>query len=368
MLTNRKKAGKLPAPATLSAAMKVSSRQPEVLSAIVDLGSFDGILFVGDPHVNPMPPGRRKDDYLASVLGKLEFATEYANDKNLLIVCLGDLFHRQGINSLTTLNRLTRVLNKANHTWIVLDGNHDRDSAALTDDCAMTLLAQTGTILVPPNVGHNYRAEIAGKVVDLHFFPHEVPLPDEVLASDNITIGVTHHTLAFEGGTFEGLVPLKAIRGMDMVVNGHLHDTKEPELHGATYWHNPGNIEPLSLDVKDFVPHVWEWAPSLGFGTLTPIALPHGTDLFDMQGLQVEAGDTEEAVRVLENSEFAAQIRQTDQSQADQTDDAELFKADVLEVLDLSMVSPEARALVQLLAQAVQNDAVAASESGALLP
>lgn len=329
---------------------------------MVHLGDFKGILFVGDPHVFPKPIGRRKDDYLSSVLGKMEYATDYAEEHDLLVICLGDMFHREGVNSLQCLNRVSRVLLKGSRKrrWLVLDGNHDRDTAALSDSCALTLLNLTGVVMVPPNVGLNYRANINGKTVDLHFFPHGVPLPDEVPASPNPSIGITHHDLAF-GSAYPGALALKPIVGLDMVVNGHMHDTKESVLTGATYWHNPGNIEPLSVDLEDFVPKVWEWNLDLGFNTLTGILLPHGTDLFDKEGIQVEAGESEEAVRVLEKSQFAANLRQQDTEQAARTDDASVFKEDVTEVLEVATVSDATKALMRMLAQSVQNSAEAES-------
>lgn len=321
---------------------------------MVHLGDFKGILFVGDPHVFPKPIGRRKDDYLSSVLGKMEFASDYADEHDLLVICLGDLFHREGVNSLQCLNRTSRVLLKGKRRWIVLDGNHDRVTAALSDSCALTLLDQTGVVMVPPNVGLNYQANINGKTVDLHFFPHGVPIPDSVPSSPNPSLGIFHHDLAF-GSAYPGALPLKPIIGIDMGVNGHMHETKECVQAGATWWHCPGNIEPLSVDLEDFVPKVWEWNLDMGFSSLTGILLPHGTDLFDKEGIQVEAGESEEAVRVLAKSQFAANLRQQDTEQAARTDDASVFKEDVTEVLDVATVSDATKDLMRMLAQSVQN-------------
>lgn len=334
------------------------SRAPAVPAPVEFLGDFEGILFIGDPHVFPKAIGRRKDDYLTSVLVKLEFAAEYANTHNLLPICLGDLFHREGVNALSCLNRLVLTLKKFNQKLVVLDGNHDRTSASLTESTALQLLVNTEIVMVPVNIGLSYQARVKGKMVDVHMFPHGVAIPEQVEQSQNTAIGVSHHDLAF-GSSYPGSQPLKPVIGLDMVVNGHMHDTKPSELHGATYWHNPGNIEPLSVDLADFVPKVWVWDNPDNFSTLEGVQLPHGTDIFDFEGIAVSAGDAEEAVRVLDSSEFAAQIRQMDAQQASRTDDASVFKEDVREVLQVTTVSPAAIALVQLLTQSVVDEAEA---------
>lgn len=356
----------LPSALVTHSAVKNLSRYPDLPVAVEFLGKFDGVLYVGDPHASPLAIGRRQDNYFESCMSKLEFARDLANKHNLLVICLGDLFHRQGTNSLRLLNRMTRIFKGTHAKWLVLDGNHDRTDAVLNDDCALTLLDNAGTVRVPPNVGLNYQAEVAGKMVDLHFFPHGVQLPDQVVPSDNIAIAITHHDLAF-GNPYPGAIALKPIMGIDKVVNGHMHDTKDTELHGATWWHNPGNIEPLSLDLEHFVPKVWRWEPSMGVDALEGIVLPHGTDLFNKDDKLVEAGDVTEAVHELTISEFATGMKRDETEQAARTNDASVFKEDVGEVLSLSSASQDAKNLVAFLAQAVQTQAEDAAQSGELV-
>ena len=54
-----------------------------------------GLLFIGDPHLGSIKPGRRKDvDFGATVLGAVAQAIAVANARRLVPVFLGDIFDR----------------------------------------------------------------------------------------------------------------------------------------------------------------------------------------------------------------------------------------------------------------------------------
>ena len=96
-----------------------------------------GILFIGDPHVSSVRPGRRKDDYLASVIGKLRKASEICWERSLRPLILGDLFHRAKENHLPTLAQLFEVLGNFPVQPLVLGGNHDKNGTLLQDADAL---------------------------------------------------------------------------------------------------------------------------------------------------------------------------------------------------------------------------------------
>lgn len=315
---------------------------------------YRGFLFIGDPHVSSKRIGRRKDDYLSSVLAKLEACAEICARENLLAVCLGDLFHKNDDNGLQMLNRLTRCLKKFPEPMLVLDGNHDLGRAERSDDDALTLLGQTGVVQVL-NAGlvAEFRLEAAGSAVRLWAAPYGSELPARLPSFEGTTILISHHDLAF-GGSYPGALPLKEMHGCDIVVNGHMHDTKSSVAMGETVWHNPGNIEPLSVDLAHHVPCAWEWVPAIGKGSLRPHTLPHGTDLFDMAGLQVAAAGEAETAQTLppQESSFAKLLARQNTAEAARTEDAAVLHED-LGLVFLAQNSSEAvrRLLLGLAAE-----------------
>lgn len=325
------------------------------------MNTFDGILFIGDPHVSSRRPGRRKDDYLSSVLGKLSEAAALCKEYRLLPVILGDLFNRNDDNDLRMLNRLVRVLQEFPTAPWVLEGNHDKEQTVLSEADALVLLASTGVVRVLDRAGVEVEVPVSGQgVCRLVAFPYGSELPDAIERKADWTIAVTHHDLAF-GNPYPGAQPLKPIQNIDFVVNGHMHDTKKPERRGGTWWHNPGNIEPLSVDLADHVPRVWCWRPAHGTGeqALAPYELSHGTDLFDLTGIQVQAASAEAGVAAIvpQKSEFAALLEEETSLQAQRTEDGSVFLEDLKALLAELSASEPAAALLLQLASAVTTDA-----------
>jgi hypothetical protein len=326
--------------------------------------SFSGILFIGDPHVASKRPGRRKDDYLASVLGKLEECAQICEDYNMLPVILGDLLHRSDDNSLKMLNRLTAVLKRFPLPPLTLEGNHDKEETSLTENDALYLLAQGGSVRVLETAGLVDTFEIAGQPVRLFAAPYGSSIPRSVPDGEGMAILITHHDMAFDGA-YPGSLPIEAVEGVRMVVNGHMHDTKPSVVAGNTTWHNPGNIEPLSVDLVHHVPKAWMWAPAGGEASteLVGIELQHGTDLFDLTGLQVAPSDVDAAVAALPStSKFAALITQeaNESVDAERTDDASILHGDMTQVFAAGAISDATQQLLMGLWAQVRQDAITA--------
>jgi len=320
-----------------------------------------GFLFIGDPHVCSRRIGRRKDDYLSSVLEKLTACAQLCELYNLVPVILGDLFHRNNDSNLGMLNRLIAVMKSFPVPPIVLEGNHDKELMSLSDGDALMLLQQTGVARVAFEAGLFEQFEIDGVPVNLLMAPYGTVLPDSAPAGlEGFNVLITHHDMAF-GSSYPGSQPLKAIDGVAMVVNGHMHDTKPTEHEGDTYWHNPGNIEPLSIDLADHVPCAWQWAPAMGADKLEPHELPHGKDLFDLTGIQVEAADADASVvKILETSEFASLLASDSTLDAQRTDDASVLLEDLNEVLAAATATSAAQMLMRALARSVADAEMAA--------
>ena len=323
---------------------------------------ISGFLFIGDPHVSSRRIGRRKDNYLESVLEKLATCAEIANAGDLQAVITGDLFHRSDDSNLRMLNLLIRVLKKFSRTPVSLDGNHDRQCKELDDSDAFSLLVNCGAIrqLDGHSLSASHQFDINGVPVVLYGCSHGVELPDALPElPGGVNILVTHHDLAL-GGSYPNAIPLKEIKNCPLVVNGHMHDTKKPEVVGETCFENPGNIEPLSVDLMHHIPRAWLWVPEQG-ASLEGIELPHGTDLFDLTGIQVDACDATSAVRDVtgvaepRNSEFAMLLSEESDSDAQRTSDASIFMEDLDAVLGNTGISDATRELLKHLSAGLSS-------------
>lgn len=311
---------------------------------------FSGFLFIGDPHVSSTRIGRRKDDYTASVLGKLERCAEICRERNLIPVCLGDLFHKNHDSEIRTLNRLARVLKRFPAPMVTLWGNHDMGQAAPSDEDVLTLLNETGLVALT-GVGEVGVFQLGAQPVRLWACPYGEPIPSALPSAEVPTVLLTHHDLAF-GGSYPGAAPLHDIANCDMVVNGHMHDTKPSLKTGRTHWHNPGNIEPLSVDLAGHLPRVWEWGPEQGTAKLTGIDLPHATDVFDMAGLQVSAASEAAVLAALppQESSFAKLLSAQAENEAARTDDGTVLREDLETVFGTQNASEGVRRLLLSLA------------------
>lgn len=319
-------------------------------------GEFNGVLFIGDPHVSSRKPGRRKDDYLSSVLGKLSEAADIARRRNLLPVITGDLIHREAEDSTELIHRLIRVLKSFHVPPVDVEGNHGKVQSRLGVGDIELLLHDTGLLRVVSGSQLFGDITVAGQRVQLFGCSHGDALPEDLASLGAVDtamhILVTHHDLAFEND-YPGALPLREVRNCDAAVNGHMHKTSPPVVAGTTTWHCPGNIEPLSIDVRDHRPAVWEMA--VDPAVLTPHYLSHDQNCFNLTGLQVPALDGDAAVAALVGEElpevpqFLAELQAQDSSNVERTDDASVFEEDVESVLRDSSASEATQSLMRAL-------------------
>lgn len=318
---------------------------------------FNGFLFIGDPHLDSRRIGRRLDNCMDSALTKLSNAADICTEKKLYPVILGDLIHRSGENSMTLLNKLIRVLAKFPATPICLGGNHGREQTALTENDMESVLAEVKSLILVEEQGVIGKFDFNGKIVVLHGFPYfathskPVPFKKKVEACKGINIGISHEDLAFDSA-YPTARKLVEIGNMDHMVNGHMHRTMKSVKVGCTTWHNPGNIENLSVDLADQKPAVWEFCP--GMELLEPHYLDNSSQQFDLTGRQVKAAEEGDAVdanqtKVREAGAFAKSLKALTSASADATDDGEILKEDVQTVLSASKASPVAQAVLSRL-------------------
>jgi hypothetical protein len=320
-----------------------------------DLTHPRGFLFIGDPHVAAKAPGRRIDDYLTTVIGKLEHAAALCHRFQLVPVILGDLIHLDHESSIKLVSRLSRVLRKFPRPPIEVGGNHGKRLFQSSEDDIEELMATLGLIQLVGAPGQVASFDFDGVMVNLHACPHGSDLPARLPAVGDgaVNVLITHHDLAFEGA-YPGARPVTEIINCHMLVNGHMHKTSPSLELGGMIAHNPGNIEPLSLDVADHLPAVWEWCPEQMDMHLVQHLLPHDPHCFDRTGTNVApAEDVLGAVEQLKESAFAKLMGGEELLEAHRTNDASVLKEDLSAVCDTAAASPAARQMMESLVERV---------------
>lgn len=329
--------------------------------------SCAGLLFIGDPHMTCVRPGRRlEENFVAVTADKLAQAREIAQANNLYPVLLGDLFENPKEKKAGTAKvvedrgRLIRAYAKAMGLTetsppteaCIIPGNHDKDEVRLTNDTTLKILADLEFIKVIEPSGAFAIFNIDGKRVGLGGTPYGEVIPTDVRGAFgnepvDTVIWITHGLFCFDERP-PGVPDPFEILGCDMVVNGHDHTTQKPKQCGQTRWFNPGNITRMSVDCVDHIPSVWEWKP--GQVDLGQRPLRYNAQAFDLQGLRVAAdvtGAHEEQLR--QQSRFAALLVTEQESDRQRSDSGDLLKTEIDDVLGSMQVNERVQLTVRNL-------------------
>lgn len=312
------------------------------------------LMFIGDPHVWSKKPGRRRDvSYLRTVLAKLTRCAEIANQRRAWPLILGDLFEKPDDTDAEMLIELSKVLQKFERKPVTLVGNHDKNEEVLSQNNPMRLLEVTGQLMVidqqglwgeidlEDGAGKSRHVLIGGSpygnvlepsLLNLLSLEQQEHLPKtvkqvrEAYRADQV-VWMTHTDLAFQGA-YPGSQELIETKGVDMVVNGHMHLTKTPVKVGSTTYYNPGNITRVTMEALHHVPKVWLWDPHAGktgvdatdkiIERLEGVELPHakGEDIFELTGKRIQGSKMDRQ----EIYKFVKMMRNDPQSE--RTDDA----------------------------------------------
>ena len=297
---------------------------------------YSGLLFVGDPHLWSKKPGKRLDENFTSVvLDKISQAVDIALKENLYLVILGDLFHVDDENDIEMLTKLIRILKRLKDPCASVEGNHEKSQINLSDDVAMSLLREAGVIHTLEKNGFHIHLEIEGKNVLIGSTPYGSKIPEEVKLPNKVenpfVVWLTHENLDF-GESYPGVIPIKEIKGVSMLVNGHIHKTKKSRLYGKMMAHNPGNITRLSTDCAEHIPSVWKWVPDLE-NKLEQIRLNFNKDVFNLIGKQIEVEIApsliKDEITADQTSKFVQKMEQQLLEEQDKTDDGEYIKQSI---------------------------------------
>ncbi|WP_437187434.1 metallophosphoesterase [Planctomicrobium sp. SH668] len=219
--------------------------------------NYEGLLLIGDPHLEGRVPGFRKDDYPNVILDKLEWCLTYATENRLLPCILGDLFERPRENPNWLMVRLMQMMQGE---ILCLYGNHDvHYNPQLTPDDSLSLLITAGklTLIDENNLwsgSMNGRPVVVGGSSYRQAIPKDLPWTGE---RKPIVVWMTHHDILIPGYD-EGRIKPREIPGIDLLVNGHIHRRLENIHAGQTTWLTPGNISRRSRSdaSKSHVPSV----------------------------------------------------------------------------------------------------------------
>jgi predicted phosphodiesterase len=317
-------------------------------------------LFIGDPHLTCVKPGRRlEEDFLAVGLDKIKQAREIAEDKDLFMVFLGDLLDNPSAKRAGT----TRVVENTNailagfaramnfRESVIIPGNHDKSEVRLTPETTLSTMRELRLLHVIEPSGPFGVFEIDGMRVGLGGTPYGEVIPRSVKGAFgealDRTVWITHDMFVFDE-RIPGLVDPFEIEGCDLAVNGHDHTTQKPRQIGQTLWFNPGNILRMSVDCADHVPSVWEWTPN---GGIHQHALRYNQAAFDLRGLQIEASvkAAHEAEKVREKSLFASLLLSEGSTDMERTGSGDLIAEDIERILSERPISEPAQLTVRNL-------------------
>ena len=222
---------------------------------------YGGLLVIGDPHLEGRQPGFRKDDYPTVILEKFSWAINYAKSHSLLPIMLGDLFDKPRDNPTWMIGELIEML--LDVECIGIYGNHDCADPQLGDNDTFSLLLKSGGIRLvdvdDPWIGQmNGRAVVVGGSSYRQKIPSAYIHQVEDDEPEPFVTWITHHDLIVPGYEDQGRLNPREIRGINLVINGHIHRRLEDVQKGKTLWMTPGNISRRSRSdaVKDHIPSV----------------------------------------------------------------------------------------------------------------
>ena len=186
--------------------------------------SYQGLLAIGDPHLESRTPGFRKDDYPRVVLDKIAWSLGYAQEHNLLPIFLGDIFHLPRDNANWLLGELMVLFHRG---VIGICGNHDVRQNELTEDDSLDILIKAGKYQLLDEK-YLWQGKMNGQPVVIGGTSWGKRLPprldlDGSADSSPLVFWITHHDVKLPGYEEQGRFDPREIPGVQLVINGHIH-------------------------------------------------------------------------------------------------------------------------------------------------
>lgn len=207
--------------------------------------NINGLLFIGDPHLEARVPGFRKDDYPNVALKKFRWCLEFAKQNQLQPILLGDLFQLPQDNPNWLLSAIIETINDTiGEPLPAVYGNHDvRENSLKPNDSIYILFA--GGHLKPLSEQQPWVGSISQRSVTVGGTDWGRPLPKKFIPTEpqhSLTVWITHHDILIPGYEEAGRIRPKNLPGIDLIINGHIHRRLPSVSKGATHWITAGNI------------------------------------------------------------------------------------------------------------------------------
>lgn len=234
-------------------------------------GSWNGVLFIGDPHISSTRVGRRNDeDFLSTLTDKLIQAGKISTQYNLFPIFLGDFMHKANdITPRLMIKTMAALRSFPTVPWTILGNIHDHVELEVSEKDTLKAITETGLLRLADTDSTFSVINIEGMTIAFTTIPYGHTVPNNIsgyLESAQVTpdfsVLLTHADLEFDEA-YPGATPLHAIESCDLLVNGHMHKTQKLRVLGNTIAFNPGNITRLSVDMESHIPSVWAWRPDL---------------------------------------------------------------------------------------------------------
>ncbi len=278
-------------------------------------------------------------------LDKLDQLVTIANERRLVLVLSGDVFHRPKEQSELLKTLLLRILGRC---WANVEsnvGNHDMNGFTLGDDDTLAVIGEPNKPLhLHKTTGSGIEYLIDGRRFGLGFTPYGQKIPSDVRAvfpDADCIIWNTHHNLAFDG-VYPGATELFPIEGCQLVVNGHMHLWKEPVQAGGTLWCNFGSIMRTAIDALDHEPCCWAFTPDAG---LERIPLVYAPDAFDLTGKLVDEANPGAFIDAADSSVFLNLLEASKDDITPETADGMMVLEALLAKLEQTSARPEIRSM-----------------------
>ena len=214
-----------------------------------ELMHYDGVMFIGDPHLEARVPGFRSDDYPKVALRKFQWCLDYARQNRLQPILLGDLFHMPQDNPNWLISEIIEIIASSYGGGLpAIYGNHDvRENTRKPNDSISILFA--GDHLRSISEKEPWQGLVDGKLVTVggtvwgDRLPKQYqPARSSKSTASDLVAWITHHDILIPGYEESGRIRPSEIDGIDLIVNGHVHRRLDPVTKGKTSWVTAGNI------------------------------------------------------------------------------------------------------------------------------
>ena len=193
------------------------------------------IIFVPDVHLQEQSPRSRKDSYPTTIIEKLDSIVEIANNRNAIVIFLGDLFNAVNM-PMIYFYRVVDTFKKFDKVPYIIAGNHDypRTNPEMLPRTPLGLLNNIGLIqfLDELELDNVY-------IKGFHYWQKEV----ENKHKDKKSICVSHTFFEDNFAQEHNLHGVDCVKlGYNYYVLGHLHKPMEDTKVGNSIIYRIGSL------------------------------------------------------------------------------------------------------------------------------